>query len=71
MRSSTSHIFWESMGVLLGIYLIVLGLIILLENFKIITVNLPKILLYSSILNIIFGIIGIVIDGFYFIPSFL
>jgi hypothetical protein len=68
-RSKFSHIFWETLGVVLGIYLVIIGIGLLLHSYGFVSID--KAMSCIGVLNIIFGLTGIIIDGFYFIPSFL
>lgn len=60
--SKGSHIFWETMGVISGAFLINTGLYILFYNKQ-------KSLRKVAFLNIGLGIINILVDGFLFLSS--
>ena len=56
---ASQHAFWEGAGVLLGIYLIITGVLLFLRGQKII-----------GGLNVLFGIISVIVDGFIFLPHY-
>lgn len=62
MLTEAQHIFWEAMGVLLGLILITFGIILQVETKR-------KLFNWMGLILIVAGIMGVIVDGFFFLPS--